>query len=734
MATIRLKRSTGSSAPTSGLTFGEPAFTDGINSLYVWKNNNTAVRVGAEVDATTTLGTSDDKIPTQKAVKTYVDNNLAGGAVTSINGATGAVTVSGSAGIDVQTTAKTITVSNIGVQSLNISGTANGGLAVTGAGTTGALTKSITLDFSNLTGVSAAVGDLVPIGDASDLDRPKDVTIGGILDIINGDVNVDSNGTSSIAAGAIVDADIASNAGITVTKLAAFTISGHTLGNNLSTLTIGNGLNGTSYNGSAAVTISNAGVTGAAAGTGISVSSATGNVTISNTGVTGAVAGTGISVSSGTGNVTITNTGVQSLTLTATTNGGLAVSGAGTTGALSKAVTLDFSNLTGVSAAIGDLVAIGDVSDSNLPKDATVGSVLDLISGDVNVDSNGTSSIAAGAIVDADIASNAAITVTKLAAFTISGHTLGNNLSTLTIGTGLGGTSYNGSGAVTITNTGVTQVSSGTGISVTSGTGNVTITNTGVQSLAGTANEIEVVTAATGAVQIGLPDNVTIGGNLSVVGNLTINGTTTTVNSTTVAIQDPIFTLGGTAALGSDDNKDRGIEFRWHNGTTAKTGFFGFDDSISRFTFIPDATNSSEVFSGTVGDIQIASAYLANGANLGQVVPTTLTGNRTYTLPDHTGTVVVPANLGTSNYILKANGTTSQPTWIDATAAGFTAYNATNVTSVEASGTYYLAMASAVGTNQLALDTAATALTYVTSTGTLTCTQVEATVDGGSYV
>ena len=542
MATIKFKRTTTSTTPT-GLTFGEPAFVQGLNSFYVTNSSGTSVRVGAEVDTSTSLGgagATHNKLATQLAVKTYVDNNLASGAVTSINGVTGAAVIRGGNGI-------------------------------------------------------------------------------------------------SVAAGTDPDKGI-----------------------------------------------------------------------------------------------TITNTGVQSLTLTATTNGGLAVTGAGTTGALSKAVTLDFSNLTGVSAAIGDLVAIGDVSDSNLPKDATVGSVLDLISGDVNVDSNGTSSIAAGAIVDADIASNAAITVTKLAAYTISGHTLGNNLSTLTIGTGLGGTSYNGSSAVTITNTGVTQVSSGTGISVSASTGSVTITNTGVQSLAGTANEIEVVTAATGAVQIGLPDNVTIGGNLSVVGNLTINGTTTTVNSTTVAIQDPIFTLGGTAALGSDDNKDRGIEFRWHNGTTAKTGFFGYDDSISRFTFIPDATNSSEVFSGTVGDIQIASAYLANGANLGQVVPTTLSGNRTYTLPDHTGTVVVPANLGTSNYILKANGTTSQPTWIDATAAGFTAYNATNVTSVEASGTYYLAMASAVGTNQLALDTTATALTYNTATSTLTAGTFSGTLSGNA--
>ena len=93
-------------------------------------------------------------------------------------------------------------------------------------------------------------------------------------------------------------------------------------------------------------------------------------------------------------------------------------------------------------------------------------------------------------------------------------------------------------------------------------------------------------------------------GDVTIGGNLTVDGTTTTVNSTIVTIDDPIFTLGGDAELASDDNKDRGIEFRWHDGTGSKIGFFGFDDSTGNFTFIPDATNTAEVFSGTVGTIQ----------------------------------------------------------------------------------------------------------------------------------
>jgi len=92
-------------------------------------------------------------------------------------------------------------------------------------------------------------------------------------------------------------------------------------------------------------------------------------------------------------------------------------------------------------------------------------------------------------------------------------------------------------------------------------------------------------------------------GNVTIGGNLTVDGTTTTVNSTTVTIDDPIFTLGGDAELAADDNKDRGIEFRWHDGTGSKLGFFGFDDSTGKFTFIPDAINAAETFSGTAGTI-----------------------------------------------------------------------------------------------------------------------------------
>ena len=150
----------------------------------------------------------------------------------------------------------------------------------------------------------------------------------------------------------------------------------------------------------------------------------------------------------------------------------------------------------------------------------------------------------------------------------------------------------------------------------------------------GSASDADAIAIAADG-DVTLSQDLSVGGNIAVTGNLTVNGTTTTVNSTTVTIDDPIFTVGGDSAPGSDDNKDRGIEFRWHNGSAAKVGFFGFDDSTGRFSFIPDATNSSEVFSGTKGDLDIKDLYASDinvgagtfGSNVGVTGSVTASGS-----------------------------------------------------------------------------------------------------------
>ena len=109
-------------------------------------------------------------------------------------------------------------------------------------------------------------------------------------------------------------------------------------------------------------------------------------------------------------------------------------------------------------------------------------------------------------------------------------------------------------------------------------------------------------------------NNFQVTGNAIVDGNLTVHGTTTTVNSTVVTLDDPIITLGGDTAPGSDDGKDRGVEFRYYSGS-AKLGWFGWDNDVSRFALYDDATNSSEVFSGTRSGIDAGSLKLFDTTN-----------------------------------------------------------------------------------------------------------------------
>lgn len=100
-------------------------------------------------------------------------------------------------------------------------------------------------------------------------------------------------------------------------------------------------------------------------------------------------------------------------------------------------------------------------------------------------------------------------------------------------------------------------------------------------------------------------------GTVYIQGSLTVYGTTTTVNSTEVTIDDAIFTLGGDTALIANDNLDKGISFQWYD-SSAKEGFFGWDESTSTFKIIPDATFVSGVVSGTLGNVEFGSATLTD--------------------------------------------------------------------------------------------------------------------------
>lgn len=255
-------------------------------------------------------------------------------------------------------------------------------------------------------------------------------------------------------------------------------------------------------------------------------------------------------------------------------------------------------------------------------------------------------------------------------------------------------------GAVSSLNgiTGAVTIGAGTAISIASAAKGITVTNTGVQSLAGTSNQI-TVSGSTGAVTLSLPSTVTVPGalnvttNLTVTGNLTVNGTTTTVNSDTITIDDPVITLGlsgGAPITVSDGGKSRGIAMSYFDGAAGQTAFIGFTDQNSPlFAFYSKANLGSDTLGSgsTFGILQANGIYLQRDANTTSVgrhiissQSTTIGGGgRQAIFADHGGYVAMPQTLGTIDFILKANGATAQPTWINSNSAGFTAFTSTNV-------------------------------------------------------
>jgi hypothetical protein len=194
---------------------------------------------------------------------------------------------------------------------------------------------------------------------------------------------------------------------------------------------------------------------------------------------------------------------------------------------------------------------------------------------------------------------------------------------------------------------------------------------------------------------------VNVNDNLTISGNLTVQGTTTAVDSTVSTIVDPILSIGGSIGgtnPGTDDNKDRGIEFKYFSGT-AKTGFFGFDDSTGFFTFIPDGTNASEVFSGTVG---VIDATRITGSASSWTTARTVS----FATGDVTGSFTIDGSANVSNVALTIAA--------DSVALG-TDTTGNYVSNVQASGSGISIIGSAAENATLTVNSNATATNTVST-------------------
>jgi uncharacterized protein YunC (DUF1805 family) len=182
-----------------------------------------------------------------------------------------------------------------------------------------------------------------------------------------------------------------------------------------------------------------------------------------------------------------------------------------------------------------------------------------------------------GTIVNGDISASAAIAISKLAASTISGISLGNNLGTLTIGSGLSGTSYNGSAGVTIAiDSSValradTHYIGTTGVALNRASGNLALTGISSVTLPGsTSGTVTLQPAATaGVTTITLP---------ATSGTVVTTGDTGTVTNAMLAGSIANNKLSNSTisgiSLGSNLNTltiGSGLSGNLYNGSTAVT-------------------------------------------------------------------------------------------------------------------------------------------------------------------
>ena len=117
-----------------------------------------------------------------------------------------------------------------------------------------------------------------------------------------------------------------------------------------------------------------------------------------------------------------------------------------------------------------------------------------------------------------------------------------------------------------------------------------------------------------------IPNNSTVHSYVSPAGGVGL-GTIFISNNTTAGI---VTTTQLTITHAFDTNTDRGISFNYNTATgtaNTKIGFFGYNDSSGEnsnaparaFTYIPDATVSNEVVTGTRGNLDIKGIYYQSG-------------------------------------------------------------------------------------------------------------------------
>ena len=161
-----------------------------------------------------------------------------------------------------------------------------------------------------------------------------------------------------------------------------------------------------------------------------------------------------------------------------------------------------------------------------------------------------------------------------------------------------------------LTAAGTAAITTTLDIAADSGTDDGVRLGTDTLTISGTSNEIE--TSVSGdTITVGLPDNVTVGGNLIVSGNLTINGTTTDVDTTNLVVEDPLIKLAKNNS--SSDSLDIGFYGLYDTaGTDKYAGLFRDASDSGKFKLFKDLQAEPTTTVNTSGTGYAVASLVAN--------------------------------------------------------------------------------------------------------------------------
>jgi ribosomal protein S4E len=538
-STIQILRSTGTDTPT-GLTFGELAYSDVNEKLFVGDAAGNSIWVGAQVTSGSLSTNSQYIIPTQSAVKTYVDGVVGGGSVVnSLNGTGGNVTVTGSGAIT-QTVSGTTTTFGARVSSTSVTGVASFNNVHFTVDTTGHVKLATAYQVTGQTVVSGGASQLVSTsGNTVTIDnRVATSSVTGVASFNGTRFTVSAAGAVDLASAYQVTGDtiqagsfINIGAGKTINNIGVQTFNGAT-----GAVTFTVPLATTSLTGTASFNPSRFQV------------SATGNVDLlaafQVTGQTVVSGGASQLVSTSGNTVTIDNrVATSSVTGVASFNG--------TRFTVSAAGAVDLATayqVTGDTVQAGSFINIGAGKTINNIGVQTFNGATGAVTYTPTIASTSLTGVASFSSDNFAVSAQGVVTVKDGG---IANAELVNSSITIKAGSAEAGQA----------------ISLGSSFSIT-----------------GTANQVSV-SRSTSEFTIGLPNDVTI------PGNLTVNGTVVTANVDSFVVEDPLIMLGtGNAA----DSVDLGFYGQYTSSGKRFAGIFRDASDSGKFKFFTGLSGGVE--------------------------------------------------------------------------------------------------------------------------------------------